>query len=189
MFYHYRSWGQELGSRKVSLSLPVIHYWSLQGGTFIVVRFVNCYVVFHFLKFSFNNYVSLRYIQRCHLWDSLQQQIHFNGNIFGNKCCRCNEGSLYFSVLLFHAGVSFGVHLFTYRIAILRILSICLVLILVSSNQNKLELMLHEVSIFLRTKWLKNCHATAFHPCASSRSRICYCFVVFFPLFLFYIIV
>ena len=28
--------------------------------------------------------------------DSLQQQIHFSGNIFGNKCCRCNEGSLYF---------------------------------------------------------------------------------------------
>ena len=27
--------------------------------------------------------------------DSLQQQIHFNGNIFGNKCCRCNEGSLH----------------------------------------------------------------------------------------------
>ena len=27
--------------------------------------------------------------------DSLQQQIHFNGNIFGNKCCRCNDGSLY----------------------------------------------------------------------------------------------
>ena len=26
--------------------------------------------------------------------DSLQQQIQFNGNIFGNKCCRCNEGSL-----------------------------------------------------------------------------------------------
>ena len=26
--------------------------------------------------------------------DSLQQQIHFNGNIFGNKCCRHNEGSL-----------------------------------------------------------------------------------------------
>ena len=28
--------------------------------------------------------------------DSLQQEIHFNGNIFGNKFCRCNEGSLYF---------------------------------------------------------------------------------------------
>ena len=29
--------------------------------------------------------------------DSLQQQIHFNGNTFGNKCCRCYaaEGSLY----------------------------------------------------------------------------------------------
>ena len=27
---------------------------------------------------------------------SLQQQIHVNGNIFGNKCCRCNEGSLYY---------------------------------------------------------------------------------------------
>ena len=26
---------------------------------------------------------------------SVQQQIHFNGNVFGNKCCRCNEGSLY----------------------------------------------------------------------------------------------
>ena len=28
--------------------------------------------------------------------DSLQKQIQFNGNIFGNKCCRCNEGSLYY---------------------------------------------------------------------------------------------
>ena len=27
--------------------------------------------------------------------DTLQQQIHNNGNIFGNKCYRCNEGSLY----------------------------------------------------------------------------------------------
>ena len=26
---------------------------------------------------------------------SLQHQIHFKGNIFGNKCCQCNEGSLY----------------------------------------------------------------------------------------------
>ena len=26
---------------------------------------------------------------------SVQQQSHFNGNIFGNKCCRCNESSLY----------------------------------------------------------------------------------------------
>ena len=27
--------------------------------------------------------------------NSLQQQIHYNGNIFWNKCYRCNEGSLY----------------------------------------------------------------------------------------------
>ena len=27
--------------------------------------------------------------------DSLQQQNHYHGNIFGNKFCRCNEGSLY----------------------------------------------------------------------------------------------
>ena len=27
--------------------------------------------------------------------DSLLQQIHFNGNIFGNKYCRYNEGLLY----------------------------------------------------------------------------------------------
>ena len=27
--------------------------------------------------------------------DSLQQQIRYNGNIFGNKVCHCNEGSLY----------------------------------------------------------------------------------------------
>ena len=26
--------------------------------------------------------------------DSLQQQIHFNGNIFGNKCWHCNEDLL-----------------------------------------------------------------------------------------------
>ena len=26
---------------------------------------------------------------------SVQQQIHFNGNVFGNKCYRLNEGSLY----------------------------------------------------------------------------------------------
>ena len=30
--------------------------------------------------------------------DSLQQQIHFNGNIFGKKCCHCNEGSLYITI-------------------------------------------------------------------------------------------
>ena len=27
---------------------------------------------------------------------SVQQLINFNGNVFGNKCCQCNEGSLYF---------------------------------------------------------------------------------------------
>ena len=26
---------------------------------------------------------------------SVQQQIHINGNDFGYKCCRCNEGLLY----------------------------------------------------------------------------------------------
>ena len=26
---------------------------------------------------------------------SVQQQIHFNDNVFESKCCRCNEGSLY----------------------------------------------------------------------------------------------
>ena len=29
------------------------------------------------------------------IMDSVQQQIHFNGNFFGNKCCCCNEDSLY----------------------------------------------------------------------------------------------
>ena len=33
--------------------------------------------------------------------DSLQRQINYNGNVFGNKCCRCNEGSLYFGGTLF----------------------------------------------------------------------------------------
>ena len=27
--------------------------------------------------------------------NSLQQKIHFNGNILGSKCCRYNKGSLY----------------------------------------------------------------------------------------------
>ena len=31
----------------------VIHYWSFRGGTFLVVLFVKCYVVFHFLMFYF----------------------------------------------------------------------------------------------------------------------------------------
>ena len=30
-----------------------------------------------------------------HIKYSVQQQIRFNGNVFGNKCCRCNEDSLY----------------------------------------------------------------------------------------------
>ena len=49
------------GSRKASLSSPaqhthtntrafrVIHYWQFRGGNFIVVLFVQCYVVFYFL--------------------------------------------------------------------------------------------------------------------------------------------
>ena len=32
--------------------------------------------------------------------DSLQGQIHYNGNIFGNTCCRCKEGSLYITKTL-----------------------------------------------------------------------------------------
>ena len=30
--------------------------------------------------------------------DSVQQQIYYNGNVFGNKCCRCNAGSLYLAI-------------------------------------------------------------------------------------------
>ena len=30
--------------------------------------------------------------------DSLEQQIHYNDNIFGTKCCCCNEGSLYIPI-------------------------------------------------------------------------------------------
>ena len=36
----------------------------------------------------------LSYISFWPLRINLQQQIHFNGNIFGNKCSRCNEGLL-----------------------------------------------------------------------------------------------
>ena len=42
-----------LGPRKTSLSLPLIHYLPFQSGTFDVVLFANCYVVFHFLMFFF----------------------------------------------------------------------------------------------------------------------------------------
>ena len=31
---------------------------------------------------------------------SVQQQFHFNGNGFGNKCYRCNESSLYLAFVL-----------------------------------------------------------------------------------------
>ena len=30
--------------------------------------------------------------------DSVQQQIHFNGNVFGKKYCRSNVGSLYVNI-------------------------------------------------------------------------------------------
>ena len=32
---------------------------------------------------------------------SVQKQIHFKDNFFWNKCCRCNEGSLYARNALF----------------------------------------------------------------------------------------
>ena len=35
----------------------VIQFWPFQGGDFTVVRFANCYVVFHFLMFFFFNNV------------------------------------------------------------------------------------------------------------------------------------
>ena len=38
-------------------------------------------------------YEEIRLKQGLRIILSLQQKIHFNGNIFGNKCCRCNEGS------------------------------------------------------------------------------------------------
>ena len=34
--------------------------------------------------------------------DSLQQQIHYNGNVFGNKCCRCKEDSLITKTYLYN---------------------------------------------------------------------------------------
>ena len=45
--------GEGLGSCKASLSPPVFHYRTFQGGAFIVVIFANCYVVFHSLIFFF----------------------------------------------------------------------------------------------------------------------------------------
>ena len=75
-FYHYGRSERGLGSRKARLSSPhphsqhthtnthththththkhmrasrVIHYWPFRDGNFIVVVFVQCYVVFHFL--------------------------------------------------------------------------------------------------------------------------------------------
>ena len=36
-----------------SPSTPVIHYWPFQGGTFIVVHFIYCIVVFHFLSWLY----------------------------------------------------------------------------------------------------------------------------------------
>ena len=40
--------------------------------------------------------------------DSLQQQSHYNDNIFGNKCCRCNEGSLQFCGEIRKVSILFG---------------------------------------------------------------------------------
>ena len=45
--------GQELGSRKAILSLPVIYNLPFQGGTFIAVLFVKCSAVFQLLLLFF----------------------------------------------------------------------------------------------------------------------------------------
>ena len=63
MVHQYGSWRRGFGYLKASLSPLVIHYWPFQGDTYIVVMFINCYVVFHFLMFLFHNYVCLRLIQ------------------------------------------------------------------------------------------------------------------------------
>ena len=36
-----------------SLGLQVEHYWPFRGDAFVVVLFINCYVVFHFLLLFF----------------------------------------------------------------------------------------------------------------------------------------
>ena len=46
-FYHCGTYGRRLGSRKASLIPKVIYYGPFQGGTFKVVLFVKCSVVFH----------------------------------------------------------------------------------------------------------------------------------------------
>ena len=53
MIYHYGSWGRELGSRKVSLSPPVIYCWPFQGSSFIMALFKR-YVVFLLRMFFFS---------------------------------------------------------------------------------------------------------------------------------------
>ena len=40
-FYHNGSWGRGFGYRKASLSPQVIHYWTFQGGSFIVLLFLH----------------------------------------------------------------------------------------------------------------------------------------------------
>ena len=34
--------------------------------------------------------------------DSLQQRIHFNGDVFVNKCCRCKEGVTVFADFMYY---------------------------------------------------------------------------------------
>ena len=43
--------------------------------------------------FNTSENICFGYFIESYLW----QQIYFNGNVFGNKCCRCNEVSLFLS--------------------------------------------------------------------------------------------
>ena len=45
--------------------------------------------------------------------DSIQQQIHFNGNIFGNRCCHFNEGFTVLSVWQSYSFVKIDHEIFT----------------------------------------------------------------------------
>ena len=48
----------------------------------------------------------LSYMSLCSLSILYNSKIHFNGNIFGNKCCHCHKGLLY---------MYFQMHVYRYR--------------------------------------------------------------------------
>ena len=97
--------------------IPLCRYW------IVLYRYVLVFIVPHVNIELEDNKQFISNIPRINLLIkySVQQLIDLNGNVIGNKCCHCNEGSLYsIEVPIPEKGLFFVSKFFPYSKAIFR---------------------------------------------------------------------